>query len=253
VKRRKRAKEWFEDERLWRETFPFLFAEWRFSETPQEIDKILALVSPSGKTALDLCCGPGRCSIALAARGFSVCGVDRTRFFLNKARARAKAARVSVEWVQADMRDFVRPKAFDLVLSTYTSFGYFMDKSEDARVLSNIFASLRGGGSFFIEMLGKEIIAKNFAPFHVDPHPDGSMLVEQRRILNEWSRVHTDWTVIRNNRAQRFAFEVNLYSGQELREAMEDVGFADVKLFGNIEGGPYDTTARRLIAIGRKP
>ena len=151
------------------------------------------------------------------------------------------------------MRDFVRPKAFDLALSTFTSFGYLTDRIQDARVLSNIFASLRGGGSFFIEILGKEIIAKNFGPFHVDAHPDGSMLVEQRRILDGWSRVHTDWTVIRNGRAQRFAFELNLYSGQELREAMEGVGFVAVKLFGNIEGGPYDTTARRLIAIGKKP
>ena len=53
-----------------------------------------------GKSALDLCCGPGRCSIALAQRGFTVTGVDRTRYLLDKARKRAVAhALVIPNWV----------------------------------------------------------------------------------------------------------------------------------------------------------
>ncbi len=59
-----------------------MFPEKRFTDTPDQIDKVLALTRPTGKTALDLCCGPGRCSLALAKKGFAVTGVDRTRFLL---------------------------------------------------------------------------------------------------------------------------------------------------------------------------
>ena len=34
---------------------------------------------------------------------------------------------------------------------------------------------------------------------------------------------------------------------------MEQAGFADVKLYGGLDGRAYDSNAQRLIAIGRKP
>jgi 2-polyprenyl-3-methyl-5-hydroxy-6-metoxy-1,4-benzoquinol methylase len=139
--------EWFEDESFWIETYPFIFPESRIEATEEEIDKILQLVECPGKSVLDLCCGPGRCSVALAKRGFTVTGVDRTAFLLEKAKARAKAEAVDIEWIQQDMREFVRPEGFDLVLSMFSSFGYFDDKTEDIRVLRNIFTSLKQEGN----------------------------------------------------------------------------------------------------------
>jgi hypothetical protein len=34
---------------------------------------------------------------------------------------------------------------------------------------------------------------------------------------------------------------------------MEGIGFTDVRLYGDLEGGDYGTSAGRLIAVGRKP
>lgn len=121
----KRKKEWFDDDSFWRAFYPFMFPENRIADADGHMKKALILTKPPARTALDLCCGPGRCSIALAKRGFSVTGVDRTKYLLDKARARARAASVRIEWVQEDMRDFVRPGSFALVLSMFTSFGYF--------------------------------------------------------------------------------------------------------------------------------
>lgn len=45
---------------------------------------------------------------------------------------------------------------------------------------------------------------------------------------------------------------MTLYSGQELRDRLESVGFSDVKLYGNLSGGEYGLNAERLIAVGRK-
>jgi 2-polyprenyl-3-methyl-5-hydroxy-6-metoxy-1,4-benzoquinol methylase len=145
MKTGRRKKEWFDDEAFWRELYPFMFSGRRIAEADEQMAKVLALTKPAGKAVLDLCCGDGRCSIALAKKGFRVTGVDRTAYLLNKARARARSASLKIEWVREDMRDFVRPAAFDLVISMFTSFGYFDDKGEDLRVLENMFASLRAG------------------------------------------------------------------------------------------------------------
>ena len=120
-----RKKEWFDDETFWKEFYDFMFDEKRFVDAVEQVDKALNLTEPRGKSALDLCCGPGRCAVVLAQRRFRVTGVDKTKYLLGKARQRAKAAGVEVEWVQQDMRDFIRPDSFDLVISMFTSFGYF--------------------------------------------------------------------------------------------------------------------------------
>ena len=68
------------------------------------------LVEGSGKTpalnpglALDIGCGTGDTSIYLAQHGWQVIGVDYVGKPLAKARAKAQANRVSVEFVEADV------------------------------------------------------------------------------------------------------------------------------------------------------
>jgi 2-polyprenyl-3-methyl-5-hydroxy-6-metoxy-1,4-benzoquinol methylase len=77
--------EWFKNESFWKETYNFLFPEELFDESKEHIDNILKIVDIDVSSVLDLCCGPGRCSIVLASKGFSVTGVDLSPFLLNKA------------------------------------------------------------------------------------------------------------------------------------------------------------------------
>jgi len=248
-----RKKEWFDDASFWRELYPFMFPKERIVVADEQVAKALALAKPPGKCVLDLCCGPGRCSIALAKRGFSVTGVDKTKYLLDKARATAHAAHVRIDWVEKDMRDFVRLDSFALALSMFTSFGYFDDKREDLIVLKNMFASLQAGGACLIEVLGKEYLAKIFQPTTSTVLLDGTVVVQRHEIFDDWTRVRNEWLVIRKNRVRRFRFHHTVYSGQELRERMERAGFVDVTLYGNLDGAEYGPDTERLIAVGRKP
>lgn len=248
----RRKREWFDDESLWRDLYPFMFPESRIAEAAQDTRKLLRLIRPRGKDVLDLACGPGRFSIALAKRGYRVTGVDRTRFLLNKARARARAAGASVEWVERDMRDFARPDAFDLALCMFTSFGFFEDKREDLRVLGNLFASLKPGGACVIDVMGKERLARIFDPSVVQTLPDGTKLLLLHSIRDDWTRVRNEWVLIRRGRTKTFKFDLTIYSGQELRDRMEQVGFVDVKLYGGAGGEAYGLSSQRLLAVGRR-
>ena len=249
----RRKKEWFDNDAFWRVLYPFLFSDERFAQADQQIAKVLALTKPHNKSVLDLCCGPGRCSIALARRGFSVTGVDRTKYLLDKARAKARSARLKIEWVHQDMRDFVRPGAFALVISMFTSFGYFDDRREDELVLCNMFRSLRRGGACLLELLGKEYLAKIFQPTIATEMPGGALLVQNHKIFADWTRVRNEWLLISNHRVRTFRFHHNIYSGQELRDCMLRAGFVDIRLYGSLDGGDYGPDAQRLIAIGHKP
>ena len=96
-----------------------MFPEERFQSAEDQVDKILSLVEFSGTHILDLCCSPGRHATILAEREFSVTGVDSTAFLLQKARARAGERKLDVEFVQDDMRRFVRSASYRATASRF--------------------------------------------------------------------------------------------------------------------------------------
>jgi len=249
----RRKKEWFNNDAFWRELYPFMFPEKRFADAAAQIGQVLKLTKPKGKSVLDLCCGPGRWAIPLAQKGFSVTGVDRTRFLLDTARAKARTAKVKIEWVRADMRDFRRPDSFDLVLSMLTSFGYFDRKDEDRLVLRNMFANLKDGGVCLIDLAGKEQIARAYQPTSSDTLPNGDLLVQRHRIADAWSRIHNEWTLVRKGRTKIFKFHHTIYSAQELSERLAEAGFESVRVYGSLKGDEYGPDAQRLIVVARKP
>ena len=155
------AQPWHEQDEFWETVAPILFAQRRWSDAPAEVEEVVSLLGIGpGAHILDLCCGVGRHSLELARRGFRVTGVDRTRLYLDRASKQAEAEGLKIEFVQDDMRTFCRPDAFDVVINLFTSFSYFEDPEEDRQVLVNVYRSLKPGGVFVLEMLGKEILAR---------------------------------------------------------------------------------------------
>jgi SAM-dependent methyltransferase len=244
--------EWFENDDFWRDFYPFMFPDERFAAAPDEVSRILALAQCSGGSVLDLCCGPGRHSVELAQRGFKVTGVDRSPFLLAKAREHAAKSGASVEWVEQDMRNFVRPASFDLACSLFTSFGYFEDEQDDLRVLKNIHQSLKENGVLIMEMLGKERLAHVWKDTMCTELTDGSLIFQRPLIRDDWTRIRSEWTLVKEGRARSFTFEHTVYSGRELKDRLSNFGFKHVQLFGDQQGSPYGLDALRLIAVARK-
>ena len=244
--------EWFDDEEFWATLYPFLFPEERWAEAAEEVDGLLSLVPHRGDRVLDLCCGPGRHSLALAQRNLRVTGVDASEFLLGTARRRAKEAGLEVEWVRSDMREFLRHNAFDLAINMFSSFGYFEDEKDDARVLRNVHAGLRGGGALLMELASKEWLARDFQSTISGRSPDGALLVQRHEVIDDWQRIDNEWIVLCNGVEQRFHFTIRIFSGREIRDRLEAAGFARVRLFGDLEGSAFGLGSKRLVAVAVK-
>lgn len=246
---------WHDDDAFWEALTPFLFNERRQQSAPAEVDSALALLGIGpGAPVLDLACGVGRHTRELARRGFAVTGVDRTAAYLQRAREQAQAEGLAINFVQEDMRRFVRLEAFDAVLSLWTSFGYFDSDEENAQVLRNVHASLRPGGVFLLDLIGKETLARNFRERNWETEPDGALFLQERAIMEEWTRIETRWILIPPGEGPRrdLRFTHTLYGSSDLRALLLACGFASVAIFGSLEGAPYDHQARRLVAVARK-
>ena len=244
--------EWFESEDFWRDFYPWMFSAERFAAAKDEVSRIMALTQCSGGKLLDLCSGPGRHAVEFAQRGFKVTGVDRSEFLMDKARKHAAEAGASVEWVKQDMRGFIRPASFDLACNLFTSFGYFSDPEEDLVVLRNIHRSLNDAGVLVMDVISKEKLARNWQNTMSTEMPDGSLLVQRQQLRDDWSRIYSEWTLIKDGHAQSFSFEHTIYSGRELKDRLLSSGFRQVQLFGDLAGSPYGLSAERLVAVAIK-
>ncbi len=243
---------WHEDGEFWELLDPVLFTEKRWGIVEEEVNGIVELVSlKKGEKVLDLCCGPGRHSLELARRGFAVTGVDRTPPYLERARAAAEKEGLSIEFIHEDMRNFCRPDAFDVAINYYTSFGYFRDRTEDEKILKNLFCSLRPGGRLLMELMGREVLALIFQPRDW-LEKDGVFLLEERKIDENWTWIDNRWIVFKDGKKKEFSLSLRLYSAVELMSLLESVGFRELSAYGNITGTPYDHTAKRLVVTAKK-
>ncbi len=247
------AADWFEDDRLWVESYPTMFPEPSFETARREVDSILELAGCRHGRLLDLACGPGRHAVPLALRGFEVTGVDRSRFLLEKARAYGEAEGVALELLELDMRELSRPSDFDLALCMFSSFGLFDDEADNRRVLENVHRSLAPGGTFVVDVMGKEILARIYQPTASTDLGNGRIFVQRRRVRDAWTRMEMDWLFLEGETV-RYAQTLRhfIYSGRELRDMLRAAGFANVAIHGNLRGDPYGPEATRLVAVARK-
>jgi len=247
-------KTWHEDDAFWKIFALSMFSEQRWEDAPKEAEDIISLIGINqGARVLDLCCGVGRHSLALARSGYSVTGVDRTKEYLDVAKKKAKNEELDVEFLEGDMRTFSRPETFDAVVNLFTAFGYFEDPNEDKQVVKNVYESLKPGGVFLVDVMGKETIARIYQARDWHEDDDGTIYLQDRKVTKDWSWLYNRWIrITKDGLRQEFDVSQTIYSARELKELLEDCGFKNTKAYGNFKGVPYDQTSKRLVVVGNK-
>jgi len=241
-----------EDDSFWSAVEPFLFDAQRLDQAAAEAEAACELLEVApGADLLDLCTGIGRHAVPLAQRGYHVTGVDRTAGYLARARVGAQVAGVDVEWVQADAREFCRPASFDGAINLFTSFGLFDDPADDRKVLDALRRSLRPGAGAVFELFSSELMARDFRERDWQETEDGKLLLEQRKLGDQFEAVHNVWRIIDGGAQQEFTVSLRLYSGPHFKALLLAAGFERVQLFGSLQGAPYDQDAERLVAVAR--
>ncbi|MFJ3929809.1 MULTISPECIES: class I SAM-dependent methyltransferase [unclassified Streptomyces] len=236
----------FQDDDFWTEFHDILFSEERIRQAEALVGASPLLSFPTGSRVLDLCCGPGVFTVPLALRGHEVTGVDLSPSMLERARERADRAGARVAHVRADARTFEAPGRFDVAVNLFTSFGYFEDPADNARVLRTTHDCLAPGGTLLLDLAGKELLARRVTPPKVVRRSE-DLVVQTDTVLDDWARLRSDWVLVRGDRVVRARLEWFVYSAVELRGLVEEAGFGKVEVFGGFDGRPYDEHAERLV------
>jgi hypothetical protein len=97
-----------------------------------------------------------------------------------------------------------------------------------------------------MDVKGKEIVARTFSERDWRER-DGILHLEERSIVENWTKTENRWIIIDGDKRKEVQFLLRIYSACELSALLQECGFSSVRLFGNMEGAPYDHAARRLV------
>jgi ubiquinone/menaquinone biosynthesis C-methylase UbiE len=205
---------------------------------------------PPGGALLDVPCGYGRHAIPLARAGYRVTGVDRSPTLL--AEARRRAGDEPPELVEADYRELPFPDgSFDAALNLFTSLGFYGDE-EDVKALAEIGRVLRPTGRLVIEIMHRDRLVHGFHEHDWRLVGAGRLLLEQRSFDAAAGVAQTTQTLIeKTGERDSRSFAVRVYTATELVAMLNRAGFDDARCYGDLEGGPFDTTTRLVIVARR--
>ncbi|HMS15465.1 MAG TPA: class I SAM-dependent methyltransferase [Planctomycetota bacterium] len=221
---------WYDD--AFGALYSVLYAHRDADSARSEVDFVIReLPIHKQDVVLDLGCGTGRHLDALKLGGWSGIGLDRSKDLLAQSKERNTRF-----LIRGDLRSLpLKDKAVDVVLSFFTSFGYFEDEVEDAQVLSEVARILKPNGRYLLDYLSADDVR-----LHLKPHTlktVGDYEMEERRRI-EGSRVRKQVTIRRIGGQVLHEYEesVRLIEPEALQVMLRSAGLMIRKVFGSLDG-----------------
>lgn len=212
---------------------------------------------PENGLVLDLACGVGRHSIALARHGFRVVGVDISPAYIARAEKLAAAEGVTgrCRFVTGDMRglkDLLGDNTFDAAICMFTSLGYY-DAETDRNVLSQVKELTTDRGVLVVEMMNKDYAEKSLTRKRYSMA--GEMLrLEESFFDGGASRLRAVWMMYRpRGRDLEYVgsirFDNRLYNRRELVELAGSAGWEDIRVYGGLDKRGYRDDSKKAVLV----
>lgn len=209
------------------------------ANTVSDIDALFNATNISKNSAvLDLCCGQGRHTLELARRGLTkLYGVDRSGYLIRLARKRSKQKGFDINFSEGDARKIKhKESSLDYVIVMGNSFGYFEKAEDDTAVLNSIKRILKSEGTLVLDIVDGEWMRNHFVERSWEWIDQSHFVCRERSLTSDRSRIvsrevitHAEMGVL----ADQFYAE-RLYSFEEIKANLQELGFSEVTLHGNL-------------------
>ena len=234
---------WFE--KWFDENYLLLYFHRNRRDAMEQRELIVREVSP-GKNwkMLDLACGEGRHVQLFKEKGYRTFGMDLSETLLKNGKRKF----YQIDLIRGDMRSI--PGKFDMIMSLFTSFGYFMRDEDNIKVISEIYDSLEENGVFWLDFLNPLFVKTNLVSENKKELPDGIKVIEKRKIVD--GRVEKEIEFVKRDEKKVYKESVRLFSRENLIDILQKAGFKIVKIFGDYKGSLWRESSERTIIFSKK-
>lgn len=213
-----------------------------------------------GDEILDIACGAGDHSVLFSEEGLKVSGFDISKKLIQRAEEYAEEKNVTVNFYRGDMREINFVQRFKGAVILSHSFGFFKHE-ENVLVLQGAYNALVKKGKLLLDLMNPYKLPKfqrtwtamkdGFLlsePHHLDA-PSGVLRGRPATYINveEGKVILMNQDAIENN-------DIRMYTGLEIFELLESVGFSKVELYGEnkLPRQPYTATSDRMVVVATK-
>lgn len=205
-----------------------------------------------GARVLDVPCGQGRHAHLLAEAGYDVDGLDYSAHLLAKARARGTGK--TLRYTRGDMRRLPArwDRRFDAVLNLFTSFGFFSDPNDDARVIANFARVLKPGGVLLWHGGSRDGVMARFLARDWWTTEDGTIVAHERSFDPLSGVIHIRSTFRGPSVAGEREHHIRLYTATRLAELCASAGLIVEQAFDAFSERPMRRTSSEMLLIARK-
>jgi len=215
-----------------------------------------ALRLRKGQRVLDVPCGAGRTSLALAKLGIEVTGVELRSKFTNRAKRRFRKEGLPGTFLVGDMRELDFEGEFHAVVNWFGSFGYFSE-AENLDVVRRFARALRPGGRVLIDQPNRENVLRHFRHVHRSTLRQlgrrcSGMLTTRNRWNPKLERIEGTWTLELDGETFRHPMTMRLYTPGQFKALFKRAGLEVEAFYGSREGAPHSRSSRATVVVGRK-
>ena len=204
--------------------------------TAAEVDFLIerAGLKPDSRV-LDLMCGYGRHTLALAKKGINVTAIDNLKEYVNEVKEVLDKESLPGSCLQADVMEYQPTGFFDLIICLGNNLSFF--NKEDTRKLFSMIASHAKKGGLFIanSWTLAEMVFKNFTSKTWSEIGGFRYLVDNKFHFNP-ARIESVTTIIPPDGSEEVKQSIDyVYSLNEVQQLLEESGFS-AREFWSIPG-----------------
>lgn len=138
-------------------------------------------------------------------------------------------------------------------MNLFTSFGYFTDNVDNARVFQQIFRVLKPQGRYIVDFLNPAYVKQHLVP-QSERASEGTLIQERRRIEDGFVKKDITLTDMVMNDKRQYEERVRLYELPDFEVMMSEAGLQLDAVYGGYNGMPYaEQQAARMIMVGHRP
>jgi SAM-dependent methyltransferase len=207
---------------------------------------------------LELACGTGLLTVPIASAGVPIVGLDLSAPMLKAAEERSARHKVSIEFVQGDMRNFDLGRKFALIFIARNSLLHLHSTEDLLAAFAAVRRHLAPGGIFAFDIFNPNVsllarpAGQRIPVFQMDTESFGPLSVEQTAEYDPAGQVgHIQWYVSAPGKPDAWVLNLDLRNifPQELPLLLAAGGFDLKSRMGDLSSTPFDSTSRFQVCL----